>query len=403
MKIQVPKRLHHSLTGLTKTISIITIPVFLFSMDSCKKASLSNDPVKLPITIHSALRDSAYAVLQAKATPEVFNDLDWNNIQISKKNGVPFLLRIGSKSNPSKRLYYGKNADKIHARWVQYSSNPKSAISVAVTSLNGTYRTESTFQDGKIIEAKRTKISGEITLLKLNQPDFSGIKSRLKTNSEDDSDNPDDLDSEFDGGDDGGNITIDNPAWSVTMNQVEIEGDSNTDNSTTSTDFYSLYVLMGYNPDYIYQYTTEPEIDINNPTGSGSVISVAPSGTKSGTDPTFVAGRSPAAPVITYQPYALLYGNAVSIAYTLTTANGATTVNVTTVSAGLVGNTIGVSWTTLTSGTSITSGSIINFSISGTINFGATIGGVGPTLWSNSVSITGTYNTSNGAYVINVR
>jgi len=142
---------------------------------------------------------------------------------------------------------------------------------------------------------------------------------------------------------------------------------------------------MGDNPDYLNEYTTNP----TNPT-NGAIITIAQPGTISGTDPRFIPGQKSGVPIISYLASKLLLGFDVSFAYNITTVNGVTKITVTDITSGIIGNTVGSTWTSLSNNPTI-SGNIINFTITG--NVGTYLGGEAGTVYQYGIQITGTYNT----------
>ena len=425
------------------TKSLLFLGTLLLGFIGCKKESRTD-----VITTKSPQQITAMSVLKAHATAQEFNDLDWNNVQVSYLNGTASLLRIKSKTDTSKVLLYSKKNGVIHARWVQFKSNsgPGAGV-VVVSSLNESHLKISSFRNGRIYASRRVISSSFIAS---NNPTSSAKSSSNSSSAtlpasgqrnlkeapvetvDPGDDDGDDDDGSFDGGDDdggggggggggagdggsvggddGGSVGGDDGstgtygddggddgdgdiAYSITLQEVTITA---TPIDSPTIYLYSLYELLGDNPDYINEYTTNPTTPFK-----GTVITLTPGGSANGIDPNFKPGQKSGTPIIKYQPSSLLMGQAVSIGYNITTVNGVTTINVSNITAAIVGNSIGVGWTTLSTNTTI-SGSVIDFSVSGTVNFGITVNGVGPTFYSRPCQLTGTYNTSNGAYTITV-
>jgi len=410
MKNTIIKKKRLYVAAPFKSIFFASFTILLICFNSCSKKAMQGDFSPQFQTKTLSLKNSAYAVLKNKADDEVFNDLDWNHVQTSNLNGKPFLLKIKSKSDPTKTLYYSKKKGKVHTRWVQFKSRTNfSDGEVTVSSLNGVNHTISTFKSGKIFAAKRINKNGNVTVLTINKPGskvqaietkpalgFGGMLKTMDTNGQEDSDDPAD---DIDDGDDDATTSVDPPAWEVTLHEVNIVGDNSSGGDLF---LYSLFVLMGNDPLYENMYTIDPDFDLSdlNMGFGGTVLTISPTGTKTGIDPTFKPGQTIGTPIMVYKPSALLYGNAVSIGYSVATVNGVSTVTVSTITAGLTGNQIGVAWTTLSTSTSI-SGSVINFSVSGVLSYGLTYGGTGPSWFGTPTTLSGTYDTSNGHYVIN--
>ena len=400
MKNQVPKRTPFISSYAIKKIFIIPVIGFLLCLNSCKKDEKQNGIA--PSNNTSALQSTAYTVLKSKATPQTFNDLDWSSVQVSKLNNVPYLLKIKSKSDNTKMLLYSKKNGVIHTRWVQLKSG-----SVIVTSLNSSNSIESMVKNGRVYAAKKIDVTGKVSVLNLK------------------SFNDDDGDGDGDGGDGdignpgdgGGSVGIDDPlaggddgsgggggdgtgfdggddgdpgfTWDG-INQLPEVTISATDNSTV--DFYSLYILMGNNPAYLDEYTTDP----SNPTANGNVITVAKKGTNTGVDPNFKPGQKAGIPLIK-NTTGLAIGYVVGFSYSIG-QNGITTV--TGLTATLGGVTLGNTFTTIGNSSS-TSGSIITFNITGTTDYNIVVKGIG-TVARDPTTISGTYNTSNGAYSLTI-
>lgn len=162
-------------------------------------------------------------------------------------------------------------------------------------------------------------------------------------------------------------------------------------------DLYSLYYLnAGDDPNDAGEYTTDP----TDPTAQNT-YTLAPYGTVKGTDPNFKKGQTSGTPIITYAPF-VINGWTVTFGYNLTTSNGITTITVNNLTASLFGVVINNSWTNLASSYSYNQAtSTLSFSITGTLNYNMFPGGVG-TIAQQNVVVTGTYNTSNGQFTVNV-
>src|ERR1700760_4759660 len=87
--------------------------------------------------------------LTVSSCRQEFADMDWNNVKISISRDSSLLLRIKSKSDPSKILLYNKKNKVIHARWVYFKSVTKQTNGeIKVNSLNETKSIVSSFKNG---------------------------------------------------------------------------------------------------------------------------------------------------------------------------------------------------------------------------------------------------------------
>jgi len=168
---------------------------------------------------------------------------------------------------------------------------------------------------------------------------------------------------------------------------------SSTPITTTTIDLYSLYALLDDNPDYLYDYTTNPTTPLK-----GEIITVLPAGGTIGTDPNFQKGKTPASGTAIYAPAGTVLGGwQVTVSYTITNVNGVATVTVTTIGAATIGSESMITTYQITSSSFSVNGSVITFNFDGSNVFG--VYGQG---YHISTNIQGTYNTSTGVYSIYV-
>ncbi|MBB6131479.1 hypothetical protein [Mucilaginibacter lappiensis] len=392
-------------------IALSGLLLFLYSCKKDQKQSVtaSNQPANK----QTALENSAYTDLKLKATPQVFNDLDWTNVKVITANGVPSLLWIKSKSTDSKYLLYSKRDSVVNTRWVQLNVNNGSG-KITSSSINETEHIESNIKNGRIYAAQKIDERGNITVLNINKPikiatnavkNFKVLGQTLSTNAECDPGGGGDpgtgTGSSGDGIGDGG--TDGSFTWSG-VNQLPEVVVSSTTTSGSVLGLYSLYILMGNNPSYGFNYTPGPNGggSGSGPANNGMEASVPAPGGGVGTDPGFKKGKTPATGVAKFAPFGGLYGGwQVNITYTITTntKNGVTTTTPTVtanVAATFGAESMIVGWQTLTSTTSVTD-QTINFSFNGYDVYGVYNQG-----WHDNVTIDGTYNTSTGVYSIYV-
>jgi hypothetical protein len=286
----------------------MTLIVFFLCLNGCHKDERQNELTA--INQKSILQTTAYSVLKAHASSTEFNDMDWNNTTVSTQNDKAYLLKIKSKSNDTKFLFYSKKNGVAHARWVQFkSSNASSSSSIVVSSVNETNRRESTFKNGRIFSSKVTRSTNQsspqlvpangLAAIPVNNSNnslptnstasaggisFNEAPKESGGNTGDGYDGGDDDDSTSDAGaggtgdtgtsDDGSGATDTGTGDSGTTDPTTTDpSDPNyidpnlggqlaevtiTAPSGTSTTYYSLYYLMGDNPTYQYEYTTSP-------------------------------------------------------------------------------------------------------------------------------------------------
>jgi hypothetical protein len=397
--------------------------MFFLCLFGCKK---QNGPAPV-IAIKFPQQAVITAVLKANTTDQEFNDLDFNSMQVANLNGKAYLAKIKSKSDNSKVLIYSKKNGIIHARWVQVKpgTSPSSGV-MEVSSVNESTRIESSFSKGAILSS-RLFVNKEV-LAKLNLTGKTTSASNASTNLsvagskvtgarvlDDTVDGGDgggnDLgsgDGTFDGGDGntdpsleitdgsggggGGGGPSSDPDIAYTIDLTQDVIITATADDGTSITLYSLYTLFGNNLNYLGQYSTDP-------TGlNGDIVTVAPLGTVKGVDKNFVKGQKLGTPLLIYDVNPDKY--LVSVGYNITTVNGVTTINVTSIGANEAGLNPLISWTTVAT-SSLVTGSIINFTISGTENYAATQA-VGNAYFV-PLEFTGTYDTSTGAYTITLK
>ncbi len=201
-----------------------------------------------------------------------------------------------------------------------------------------------------------------------------------------DGDDDDDTSSSSDGDvtspEDGGPETVVNPDGSTSiyyyMPSIVIDGNN----------YLSLYALAN-NSANAGLYTI-------NAGGSGTQYYIWPNSTKKGHDPNWVAGAKSGTPIIKQQASSLTPGLAVSFGFTVTTSpSGANNINVTSIGVGVTGVTLGLAnFQTLTTASNVDQSSQVV-----TVN----IGGIETVSGQNlAVSITLTYNLSNGNYALTI-
>ncbi|MDN5289452.1 MAG: hypothetical protein JWR38_5726 [Mucilaginibacter sp.] len=314
MKKQLSNLSRFKINRGIKGFLVVVVTGSLLCLDSCKKDGRFDgvSPQAVTVSKTSALQSTAYKVLKAHATSAEFSDLDWNNTAVSNLNGKPYLLRIKSKSDNTKQLFYNKKNGITHVRWVQLKSGTSlSSGSLIVSSLNETNKRESAFEKGRRLSTKvirtnsqnssqPTSSSNSSNALAATVPVSSsgsttatgGIKIRaLQLDDEEDGGGDDgggddgggDDGGGFDGGDDGddGGGTIDpatgDPAspdpgftWTGVNQLAEVNITAPGTDNTLS--LYSLYFLMGDNPAYLFDYTTDP--NATSSSNSGTVVVV---------------------------------------------------------------------------------------------------------------------------------
>ena len=84
----------------------------------------------------TTFEQKALNTLKSVMSPEDFAKLNWSNIKIAKLNNEPSLLRIQSKSDTSKFLYYGVLDNKEYYNWVQLSLSGHSMSTVGTIVIN---------------------------------------------------------------------------------------------------------------------------------------------------------------------------------------------------------------------------------------------------------------------------
>ena len=381
-----------------KLLAAVTVAALIFN--GCQKDAKQNSISSPNIKTVSSLRDSAYTFVKQKVSQQVSDDLDWDGAEVRTFNGAPYLLIVNSKSDASKELLYNQQGGTVNANWIQIKQgSDKSSGSLITSALNGTKRTESILKNGRIYaktDSNGTKIvnnQGTEPVVGLN-----GV-SNLSVNmlqTEDSEDDPNGSGSSSGGGGVDYSITVNDPVATITATPIN--------GSSGGTTLYSLYALTGNNPLYLNQYTTDPHAGGSNGSGGGggvspsTVIVVTPVGAATGTDPSFQKGKTPAIGRARYTPAGSVVGGwQVTVNYSLSTVNGVTTTTVNSVSATTITTLSMVASFETDSSISKPEGSVISFTINGSNVYG--VGGKG---YHDPIIITGSYNTSNGVFSMNV-
>lgn len=119
---------------------------------------------KIELEPKSEIESLAQQTLSQAMAPQNFQDLDWKQVDLIKASPLApvTILKIGSRTNASKKLYFESKNNSIHYNWVEIRNakidHDKASADVTLTDINNSVLRQFSIVDNKIQQTDQHKI-----------------------------------------------------------------------------------------------------------------------------------------------------------------------------------------------------------------------------------------------------
>lgn len=132
---------------------------------------------KSDFTANSDLKLLAYSTLKTKMSSSDFAVLDWNNAKEEKLNGIPTILKIKSKIDPTKTLIFAYTDQNYFYNWIEIEviKNVNNIISGTLTlrDLNNSVLNKFLIDKNRIVRTSFPLVHQSLDAIKTNSDDPS--------------------------------------------------------------------------------------------------------------------------------------------------------------------------------------------------------------------------------------